>query len=70
MLMMRAFFAVAPSMPLRILKVALYALYPDPEKARTAGSLTLGATPTSLLFAAITPAIAVPLSRSHSRRAA
>jgi hypothetical protein len=60
MLMMRAFFAAAQSMPLRILKVVLCALSPAPVKARTARSLTFGATPTSLLFAAIAPAIAVP----------
>jgi hypothetical protein len=60
MLMMRAFLLAAQSTLSRILNVVLSALSPEPEKARTASSFTFGATPTSLLRAAIAPAMAVP----------
>ena len=43
-----------------MLKVVACALSPPPEKARTASSFTFGATPISLLCAAMAPAMAVP----------
>ncbi len=42
------------------LKVVPCALSPSPENARTASSRTFGATPISLLCAAMAPAMAVP----------
>ena len=60
MLMMRAFWLIAWSMPLRIANVLASTLPPAALNARIARMRAAGATPLSRERAAIVPAIAVP----------